>query len=161
VAAEVITVTAERACGVDATALMEDLDRDLLARYPHTSIHGIDAAQVDATGVFLVARRDGRAVGCGALRPLAPGIAEVKRMFVRDGARRRGIARRILGALEALARERDVVVLRLETGTRQPESMALYESAGYRRIACFGEYLTDPYSVCYEKHVAACGVEDR
>ena len=41
--------------------------------------------------------------------------------------------------------------LRLETGTEQPEAVALYESLGYRRIPAFGEYVSDPYSICYEK----------
>jgi len=41
--------------------------------------------------------------------------------------------------------------LRLETGTEQPEAVALYESLGYRRIPAFGEYASDPYSICYEK----------
>ena len=153
-----VVIAAESPRGDDAAELMAELDRDLLARYPGTSVHGIDAAAVEASGVFLVARLAGRPVGCGALRPLAPGIGEVKRMFVRPDLRRRRIARRLLDRLEQIARECGVAALRLETGTRQPESIALYESVGYRRIPCFGEYADDPFSVCYEKHLATSEV---
>ena len=151
-----VVIAAESPRCDDAAVLIAELDRDLLARYPQASVHGIDPAAVEASGFFLIARLAGRAVGCGALRPLAPGVGEVKRMFVRPEARRRGIARRVLDRLEQMARERGIAALRLETGTRQPEAIALYEAAGYRRIPCFGEYAEDPFSLCYEKHFDAC-----
>ena len=79
------------------------------------------------------------------------GLAELKRMYVVPAARRKGFARRLLEELETVARELDVRVLRLETGIHQPESVALYEGAGYRPIAPYGEYIGNTYSLCYEK----------
>jgi GNAT superfamily N-acetyltransferase len=105
-------------------------------------------------GVFVVARVDGMPVGCGALRPAldgAPGLAEVKRMYTRPEARRRGVSRAILARLEDAARAFGYRRIQLETGVRQPEAMTLYEAAGYHRIPPYGEFRDDPLSVCYAK----------
>lgn len=99
------------------------------------------------------ARVDGTAVACGALRRLGPDTSEVKRMYVRPAFRGRGLARRILAELEETARRRAAARIRLETGMRQPEAIALYRSAGYVEIALFGEYVGDPTSVCFEKRL--------
>jgi len=82
---------------------------------------------------------------------MEPGAAEIKRMFVRPEARGQGVARILLERLEHEARARGVRLLRLETGTLQPESQALYETAGYEPIPCFGEYAGAPLSRCYER----------
>jgi ribosomal protein S18 acetylase RimI-like enzyme len=84
---------------------------------------------------------------------LGAGVGEVKRMYVAPAFRGRGIARALLRALEAAAGRLGVAVLRLETGTRQPEAIGLYEAAGYARIPAFGEYVGDPLSVCFEKRL--------
>ena len=103
---------------------------------------------------YLVVIVDGRVVACGAWQPLEPGVAELKRMYVRPAYRGRGIARQLVVALEeeALAAERPV--LRLETGTYLPAAIALYRSAGYVPIPVYGEYVGNPYSVCFEKSLA-------
>jgi putative acetyltransferase len=107
---------------------------------------------VPPEGAFVVARMEGgRPVGCGGIRRLDPDAAEVKRMYVAPEARRTGVARAILGALEDRARELGFRVVRLETGVRQPEAMALYSSSGYREIPCYGGYAGDPLSRCFEK----------
>ena len=94
---------------------------------------------------MLVARDDdGTALGCGALRVLGDGVAEVKRMYVAPSARGRGIARAVLAGLEDAARDRGWTTLRLETGPRQPEAIALYTRAGYRPIEAFGGYVDAP-----------------
>ena len=83
-------------------------------------------------GVFVLARLDGVPVGCGGFRRFADGVAEIKRMYVAPEARRRGVATALLADLEAHARALDYRSIRLETGTNQPEAMALYQRAGYR-----------------------------
>jgi len=103
---------------------------------------------------FLIARLEGRPVGCAALRPIDAKAAEVRRMYVAPSVRRRGIARRLLAELEGKAGEFDYAILRLETGNRQPEAIALYESFGFRRIAPYGCHIHDPLSICFEKKVA-------
>ena len=120
------------------------------ARPIPSSLAGMDAAGA----AFLIARVDGRAVGCVGLRPLSTEIAEVKRMYVRPAARRTGLARRLMERLEAIARENGFREIWLETGLRQPAAIRLYENLGYERIASFGDYAKDPVSVCYGKRLA-------
>lgn len=137
-----------------ASDLIRELDEELALRYPVDKIHGLHPDEmVEFPGVFLLARHQGQVVACGAVRTLDDGLAELKRMFVVPAARRKGFARRLLEELETVARELDVRVLRLETGIHQPESVALYEGAGYRPTAPYGEYIGNTYSLCFEKHL--------
>ncbi len=103
---------------------------------------------------YLVAAVDGRVVACGAWQPLDTGVAEIKRMYVRPAFRGRGIARQLVVALEEEALAADRPVIRLETGTYLPSAIALYRSSGYQPIAPYGEYVGNPFSVCFEKHLA-------
>ncbi|MFH8289078.1 GNAT family N-acetyltransferase [Streptomyces sp. NPDC018059] len=80
------------------------------------------------------------------------GDAELKRMYVTPEARGLGLARRILAALETDARAAGRVRMVLETGTKQPEAIALYASSGYTLApAKFGHYRFDDLSRCYAK----------
>ena len=79
--------------------------------------------------------------------------AEVKRMFSVAAVRRRGYARAMLAHLEATARAAGAQAMVLETGTGQPEAIALYESAGYERIAAFGHYADSPLQRNYGKRL--------
>jgi len=103
---------------------------------------------------YLVVVVGGRVVACGAWQALEPGVAELKRMYVRPAFRGRGIARQLIVALEEEALAVDRPVLRLETGTYLPAAIALYRSAGYLPIPVFGEYVGNPFSVCFEKSLA-------
>lgn len=102
---------------------------------------------------YLAGVVDGRVVACGGLQSLADGAAEIKRMYVRPAYRRRGLARQLLVALEELALRSGYTVLRLETGSYLPAALSLYTSAGYQRIPTYGEYVSNPYSVCFEKRL--------
>ena len=103
--------------------------------------------------VYLLAWRDGRAVGCGALRQHNAFTAELRRMFVSRSARRDGVAHALLVRLEAEARSLGYRQLVLETGVRQAPAIALYSGSGWRRIAPFGSFVGDPMSVCFGKTV--------
>src|SRR5262245_35739536 len=151
-AAPLIEIAARRPHSDDALALIRALDDDLVRRYPEQPVHGLrDEDADDPRLTFLVAYAGGQPIGCGAIRPLSAGVAEVKRMFVRADWRGRGVAQRILAALEAAALEQGYHTLRLETGRGQPEAMGLYSSAGYAHIPPFADYIGNPVSVCYEK----------
>jgi GNAT superfamily N-acetyltransferase len=106
-------------------------------------------------GVFLVAYVDDVAVGCGGVRRHARGIGELKRMYVTPAARRTGVARQLLDRLEQHAVALGYSRLRLETGVRQPEAIALYESSGYNPIEPYGHYRNAPLSRCFEKRLAS------
>jgi GNAT superfamily N-acetyltransferase len=99
---------------------------------PTEAIFGTAGAFRGPGSAWLVLYEDGRPVGCGGLRTLEPGVGEIKRMFVAEEARGRGHARRLLGELEALARERGHRRIRLITTEVFAEARTLYESAGYR-----------------------------
>jgi GNAT superfamily N-acetyltransferase len=102
---------------------------------------------------YLAVVADGRAVACGGIQALDAGTGEVKRMYVRPAYRGRGIARQLLTALEELAFQQGYAVLRLETGTYLPAAIGLYTSSGYEPIPVYGEYVGNPYSVCFAKRL--------
>jgi putative acetyltransferase len=133
--------------------LMADLGRELDERYGGDLEPGAKPSAEDVT-VFVVARENGRALGCGALRSLGEPVVEIKRMYVRPEARGRGIGAAILAALEREAVERGFRVVRLETGPLQPEALHLYAHAGYREIPCFGAYAGAAASRCFERRLA-------
>ena len=104
-----------------------------------------------ARTAMVVARVEGEPVGCGALRRIDETTVEVKRMYVVPAMRRRGISRRVLSELERLAGEFGYERIILETGTFQPEALALYHAARYRRTAAYGRYVGNPDAHCFEK----------
>jgi putative acetyltransferase len=130
----------------DVTLLVRDAEDELLDRYPDQAL-----SPLDAHARFVIAYVLGRPVGCGAFVLQPEGLAEVKRMFVHPGHRRTGVGRRILHALERRAAAAGAGTIILETGLKQPEALALYESAGYTQTEPFGEYIGNPYSVCFLK----------
>lgn len=102
---------------------------------------------------YLVVVEDGRAVACGGVQALDEGTGELKRMYVRPAYRGRGIARQLLAALEELAFQQGHSVVCLETGTYLPAAIGLYTSCGYEPIPVYGEYVDNPYSVCFAKRL--------
>jgi GNAT superfamily N-acetyltransferase len=88
-------------------------------------------------GTFLVGFHDGEPVCAGGIKRIAPDAAEIKRMYVVPGARRRGVARTLLRALEDAARARGYAFVRLDTGPLQQGAMTLYAAEGYTEIANF------------------------
>jgi putative acetyltransferase len=137
-----------------AYQLISELNAELSKRYPEEGANHfrLDADEVTPDrGAFLVASIEGEAVGCGAVRRLDDGVAEIKRMYVRPAARGRGTGAALLAALEAEARRLGVSRLVLETGDRQAEAIALYEHNGFVVTPRFGEYVDSPLSVCMAK----------
>jgi len=128
----------------DVQRLAADQQAEIRARYDGAGEPGTPPSAADISVVLNARDAAGTAVGCGALRPLGDGVAEVKRMFIAPSARGRGLAKVVLAGLEDAARERGWTTLRLETGLRQPEAVALYAGAGYRPIAAFGGYVDAP-----------------
>ncbi len=95
------------------------------------------AELVPPGGTFLVGYRGAVAVCGGGVKRLPDGACEIKRMYVVPGARRQGVARVLLRALENAARALGYRVVRLDTGPRQSHAVGLYSSEGYAPIANF------------------------
>ena len=142
-----LTIAAEPLDSADARRLIAELDAHLNSLYPPED----NFLELPAADLFLIARDDGDAVGCAAVRFLDARTAEVKRMYTSPRVRGTGVARRLLDELEAFARERGARRLVLETGPRQPEAITLYERSGFVVVPCWGEYADGNNSVCYEK----------
>lgn len=145
----------------DVAALVEEVQAEYVVRYGAPDTSPIDPTMFDdPTGVFLVGYREDDPVAMGGWR-LRPDVqrlggvrpAEIKRMYVAPRGRRHGLARLVLEHLERTARSLGVDVLVLETGTAQPEAMALYESSGYEPVEKFGHYAWSPKSRCYGKRL--------
>jgi GNAT superfamily N-acetyltransferase len=94
-------------------------------------------------GRSVVAYEDERPLGCGGVKRLEDGSAEIKRLYVAPHARGRGVARSILQWLERAAGESGHAVVRLDTGARQPDALALFRSVGYREI---DDYNGNPFA---------------
>ncbi|GAB3275005.1 hypothetical protein GCM10027347_48200 [Larkinella harenae] len=136
----------------DFRNLIVELDKDLWNRYQPYQAQYDGFNQVDASARVVVASADDQPVGCGCFRPMTDmGCAEIKRMFVDPAFRGRGFAKRVLQELENWAKEQGYTTLKLETGNKQPEAIALYEKVGYCRIENYGPYVGLSASVCMEK----------
>jgi putative acetyltransferase len=136
----------------EVALLLQASDAYMASLYPAESNHMLAIASLRQPRVaFLVARVDGKALGCGAVVDSGEGWAEVKRMFVSPAARGLKLGRRLMDEIEAIAARRGARVLRLEMGACQPEAMGLYRSAGFVEIGPFGAYGPDPLSIFMEK----------
>src|SRR6476660_3397890 len=146
-----VAIAAEPFDSPDARRLVAALDAHLASRYAPEQRFGphLKAEHVaPGLGTFVIARADGQAVGCGALRRRDGSTVEVKRMYVEPAMRGRGVAREILDHLETEARSMGAERLVLETGIYQDEAIGLYRAAGFRAVDCFDEYVGVPTSVC-------------
>ena len=136
-------------------AMLADSDRFYGALYPAESNHLLDASTLAGPEVtFLVAHAPDRVAGFGAVVRHNSEFGEIKRMYVAPAMRGLKLGRSILVALEDRARADGLPCLRLETGVKQPEEIALYRSTGYQEIPPFGHYEPDPLSIFMEKRLA-------
>jgi GNAT superfamily N-acetyltransferase len=138
-----------------ARELIELVQGEYVVRYGGRDEAPIDVAEfLPPKGLFLVARLDGMPAACGGWRALGDGRAEIKRMFTASAYRNRGLARAVLAELERTAAAAGIEEIVLETGSVQPEAIALYESSGYRPVEGFGFYAGRPLSRSFAKRVA-------
>lgn len=145
-----------------AVKLNELVQQEYVRRYGDGDMTPLDPEMfVPPNGSYLMAYEDERPLATGGWRVndntaegYTVGDAEIKRMFVLPEARGRGLARRILAALEADARAAGRIRMVLETGTEQPEAIELYASSGYRTVKKaekFGLYRAYETSRCMAK----------
>ncbi|MDQ6766238.1 MAG: GNAT family N-acetyltransferase [Candidatus Eremiobacteraeota bacterium] len=157
---DTIAVEAVRTATDEVRRLIDELDRGLGQEYLPEQRHGLSLDAIFQPHVrFFLARLDGVAVGCAGVALFAT-FGEVKRMYVRDRARGRGIAQALLSRIELETKNSGLDVLRLETGDRQFAAIRFYERAGFQRCDAFGQYASMApaaiaTSVFFEKRVSA------
>ncbi len=127
------------------------LHADLELRYGKGSLEEFVEENKNMMIFFAAVDENSNAAACGALKHFNAETAEIKRMYVKVEHRGEGLSKLILRELEANAAEMNYKRLILETGTKQPEAMNLYEKSGYTKITAYGRHKDDPDSVCYEK----------
>ena len=143
-----VKVAAESPDTADARLCLGAYFRELAARFEsgfdaRTGDHADVEDMTPPSGLFVIARLDGDAVGCGGFRRVDKATGEIKRVWTAPSARGMGIARRMLRTLEAAAREKGLKTLRLDTNRALTEAHALYRSEGYREVARFND---NPYA---------------
>ncbi|MEJ8670772.1 GNAT family N-acetyltransferase [Streptomyces sp. NBC_01614] len=137
-----ITVALVDGAAPDARSCLDAYAADLDERFPE----GFDKDDLvrpeevsgDA-GAFFVAYEERRPVGCGALRRLEPGVGEIRHVWVHPDARRMGLARRLLAALEQEASARHLTAVRLDTHAALTEAQAMYRACGYTDIPAYDD----------------------
>lgn len=148
-----LVVSEEDPGGPDALDLIAGSEAELAAIYPPENRFAFSPDELAAAGVrFCIARRDGKALGCGGIAPLS-GYGELKRVYVVPDARGSGVAGALLSRLEEIARGLGLPLVRLETGHLSPAAIGLYTRAGYDRIGAFGSYRENGSSVFMEKRL--------
>ena len=136
----------------DVQRLIAAVQAEYVVRYG-----GPDEAPVEPhefeppAGLFLVGLLDGEPVATGAWRRVGGTTGEIKRMYVAAAVRRRGLSRSVLAELERTALAAGLDRLVLNTGTEQPEAIALYESSGYVPSAAYGRYACTDGALFFEK----------
>ena len=147
----------------DAVKLRDEVQQEYIVRYGEPDATPMQPGEFDQPhGLFLVGYLDGVPVATGAWRrhdttepDAREGDIEIKRMYVAAGARGRGFARAVLAELERTAVAAGGRRMVLESGTVQPEALALYRSCGYDYIPNYGHYRDDARSVCLAKELPA------
>ncbi|MFC4158812.1 GNAT family N-acetyltransferase [Chitinimonas lacunae] len=144
-------ITQEDPDSPDARRLIDELSATLARIAGDNGPSPFDLSEARAPQARFVIARDasGQALGCGALRPIARDIAELKRMYARQG--RNGVGSAMLKHLEEEARQLGYRALWLETRKINTVAVAFYQRHGYLIIPNFGKYAGRDDAVCFAK----------
>jgi len=131
------------------------LDFDLCFQGFDAELAGLPGAYAPPEGALLVAERDGAIIGTVAMRPNAPGIAEMKRLYIRPAARGLGLGRRLAEAIIAAAADAGYARMRLDTVRSMAAAAALYRDLGFVEIAPYYENNPLPDVLYFERVLTA------
>lgn len=149
---------AARSPAADLIAAMIDELSELYGRIDAPGTPSATPADFEPPGgVFLVGMLGGRAVAGGGVKRLAPGVGEIKRMYVVPARRGSGVGSSLLAALEVAAAGLGYGTVRLDTGRHQPQAQALYERRGYRPIP---DYNANPLASFWGEKLLLTDIRD-
>ncbi len=150
------TIKTDDLSGQQIRALLQRHLDEMSAASPPESVHALDLDGLRAPSIsFWSIWQDQQLLGCGALKKLDEGHAEIKSMHVHAHARGKGVADKMLMHILDIARERGYVRLSLETGSMAEFAPArkLYEKYGFSLCPVFGDYQPDVNSICMTKEI--------
>lgn len=137
----------------DFKELVKILDKDLAIRDGEDHSFYAQFNKIDSIKFAVIIYVNDKPVGCGAFKNYDNETVEIKRMFVLEENRGRGIGAHILNELEKWAVEENFKFAILETGKKQPEAIRLYKKSGYKLIENYGQYKDIENSVCMKKRL--------
>lgn len=137
----------------DFIELVKLLDADLAQRDGEDHSFYAQFNTIDKIKYVVLAYENEKPLGCGVIKEYGANTMEIKRMYVSPGSRKKGVATKILSALETWATELSCTKCILETGKRQPEAIGLYKKNGYKLIPNYGQYADVENSLCFEKEL--------
>lgn len=137
----------------DFQQLVAELDKELAKRNGATNDFYVQYNGIDQLKYVVLAWYNDVPVGCGAIKPYDAATMEVKRMFVVNNMRGKGVAAAILAKLENWAKTLGYAKCVLETGDKMPEAIQLYKKSGYTIIPNYGQYAHVAGSICFEKYL--------
>ena len=146
-----ITLQKTNSENVDFQNLVALLDAELKIRDGDEHTFYDHFIKIDAIRWVVVAYINNVVVGCGAIKKYDGQKVELKRMFVKDECRGKGIAQRLLKTLEQWALELAFEECILEVGKKQPEAVRFYTNSGYDMMPNYGQYQNVENSVCMRK----------
>lgn len=150
------TIMRDPLTGKDVLDLLRLHLAEMHASSPACKVHAVPAERLRADDVAFYAVRAGdHLAAVGALKSLGDDRGELKSMRAAPEFRGKGAGAALLLHLIEESRTRGYTWLGLETG-RTPvfaAAKALYEANGFRECAAFGEYVSDDFSFCMEKHL--------
>ena len=150
-----VSIAVESPLQDDVRVLIAALNAHLLTLTPpEFCSHMTVEDMADAVTTVFVARDEGEAIACGALRRHDDGIGEVKRMYTVPSRQGEGIGGLILERIESLARDEGLTRLVLETGHVHHAAYRVYERGGFTRCGPVLDYPDTGWSVFYEKDLS-------
>jgi putative acetyltransferase len=148
-----ITYIRTNSNNMDFQNLVKQLDAVLKAHDGDDHVFFAQFNKIDNIQHVVVAYANDQAVGCGAIKKYSIDCMEIKRMYVTDAQRGKGIAIGILEALEQWAKELGYTKCILETGENLTAAINLYKKMGYISIPNYGQYKDVASSRCFEKQL--------
>jgi len=137
----------------DFIRLTGELDIELCRIYNTNPEDYEEYNRITNLPTVVLAYRNDEAVGCGCFKIVDEKTIEIKRMFIQDDFRGKGIASRILAELEVWAKETGYSAAILETGKGQPNAIKLYQKYGYEITENYNQYDDLEISICLKKEL--------